>query len=69
MNIKLKNITSQITNMHYLEVIDWLKDKSEDCEHEVLCSIQFFEDLGEDNDELRSKVSEKVKEIIEYNEK
>ena len=67
MDSKIKNITSNLTNMHYLEVIDWLKDKSNDFEREVVCSINYFE--SSENNDLRAKVSKRVKEIIERNEK
>mgnify|MGYP004443548559 CR=1 FL=1 len=69
MNYKLKNISNLITNMHYLEVIDWLKDKSEDYEYEISCSIDFFENECEDNEDLQAKVKKKIEGVIKYNKK
>ena len=69
MDTKLKNLSSSLTNMHYLEVIDWLKDKSEDFEKEVVASTEYFEHWCEDSEDLRSKVSKKIKAVLEGSEK
>ena len=68
MDRKLKAINSQITSMHYLEVIDWIKDKSEDFEEEITNSLNYFESDSDAND-LKAKVDKRVKEIVKYNKK
>ncbi|MCF0227528.1 MAG: hypothetical protein HUJ52_01775 [Malacoplasma sp.] len=66
MNLKLKQINIKTKNMNYLEVIDWIKGKSIDFEHEVIYANYFFQSRNEDEDDLVSKVKTCVKAIIDF---
>ena len=65
----LKNINNITTNMHYLEVIDWIKDNSKDWSDQLTYTSQFFDTKSEEDDELNEIVKQKVKKFIEFNEK
>ena len=64
--MSFKNINKPIVSMNYLEVIDWIIDRSEACANEVESTTKFFEYETGNNDEIKYKVKSRVKEIIEH---
>ena len=66
MELKLKYITATPKNMHYLDVIDWIKDNALDIEHEVINTSYYFISLNEkeSEDDLVTRVKKRVKAII-----
>ena len=69
MNYNLKNIINKTTNMHYLEVIDWIKDNSKDLSDQATFTVHFFESNFSEDEDLNEAVKQKVKEIIKYGKK
>ena len=64
MDNKLNQLNSKTTSMHYLDVIEWIKNKAEDFEQEVLLVASFFFEKEQQEQDLLNKVKARVQAIF-----